>query len=94
MVKAEDLRKERNNKKKKKEKTFKKIYDIAEKKIIIANTGNNTIAWFEIPEFILGVPIYKIIECKDYLEKKLKKNGFKTEFFEPNVLKVDWSEDE
>ena len=94
MVKAEDLKKEREEKKKQKEKTFKKIYKIAEKKIIIANTGNNTVAWFEIPEFILGVPIYKINECKDYLQKKLKKNGFKTEFFEPNILKVDWSDDE
>ena len=94
MVKAEDLKKEREEKKKQKEKTFKKIYKIAEKKIIIANTGNNTVAWFEIPEFILGVPIYKILECKKYLVKKLKKNGFNTEFFEPNILKIDWSSEE
>tara|TARA_B110000908_G_scaffold171663_2_gene235220 strand:- start:1044 stop:1328 length:285 start_codon:yes stop_codon:yes gene_type:complete len=94
MVKATDLIKQQKDRQKLKEKTFKKIYKIAEKKMIIANTGDNSCIWFEIPEFLLGVPIYKIKECKKYLEKKLKKNGFKTNFFEPNFLKVDWSSEE
>ena len=94
MVKAKDLVKEQQERKKQKEKTFKKILKIVEKKLVIANTGNNSSIWFEIPEFILGVPIYKVVECKKYLIKKLKKNGFNTEFFEPNILKIDWSSEE
>lgn len=91
MVKVSDLKKEQDEKRKQKEKTFKKIYKIAEKKIIIANTGGNTQMWFEIPEFILGVPVYKVLECKEYLVKKLESDGFKVTFHEPNILYIDWS---
>lgn len=91
MVNAKDLMKKQNEKKKQKEKTFKKIYKIIEKKIIIANNGDNTSIWFEIPEFLLGVPIYNLIDCKNYLKKKLKDNNFKVKFYEPNILFIDWS---
>lgn len=91
MVTASELLKEQENKKKKKEKTFKKIYKNLEKRIIIANSANHNSIWFEIPEFILGVPIYKVLECKDYLQKKLEKNGFSSKFFEPKYLSIDWS---
>lgn len=93
MVKVSDLLKEQDEKRKQKEKTFKKIYKIVEKKIIIANTGGNSQMWFEIPEFILGVPVYKVLECKDYLIKKLENDGFKVTFYEPNNLYVDWKEE-
>lgn len=91
MVTASELLKEQENKKKQKEKTFKKIYKNLEKRIIIANSANHNSIWFEIPEFILGVPIYKVLECKDYLQKKLEKNGFSSKFLEPKYLSVDWS---
>lgn len=94
MVKVSDLLKEQDEKRKQKEKTFKKIYKIVEKKIIIANTGGNSQMWFEIPEFILGVPVYKVLECKDYLIKKLENDGFKVTFYEPNNLYVDWKEED
>ena len=91
MVKASDLLKEQNERKKQKEKTFKKIYKNLEKRIIIANSGNHSSIWFEIPEFILGVPIYNIIECKNYLQDKLNDNGFVSKYYEPKYLSVDWS---
>jgi hypothetical protein len=50
--------------------------------------------WFEIPEFILGVPVYKVLECKDYLIKKLENDGFKVTFYEPNNLYVDWKKED
>ena len=90
MVTVTELLKEQNIKKKQKEKTFKKIYKNLEKRIIIANSANNNSLWFEIPEFILGIPIYNIIECKDYLQKKLKKNEFSSQFIEPRYLSIKW----
>ncbi len=91
MVTARELLKEQENKKKKKKKTFKKIYKNLEKRIIIANSANHNSIWFEIPEFILGIPIYNVIDCKDYIQNKLEKNGFSSKFFEPKFLSVDWS---
>tara|TARA_B110000977_G_scaffold200625_1_gene291867 strand:+ start:604 stop:891 length:288 start_codon:yes stop_codon:yes gene_type:complete len=91
MVTASELLKEQENKRKKKEKTFKKIYKNLEKRIIIANSANHNSIWFEIPEFILGVPIYNVIDCKDYIQTKLEKNEFSSKFFEPKYLSIDWS---
>ena len=48
MVKAKDLVKEQQERKKQKEKTFKKILKIVEKKLVIANTGDNSSIWFEL----------------------------------------------
>ena len=92
MVTASELLKEQKQRKKQKEKTFKKIYKNLEKRIIIANSANHSSIWFEIPEFILGVPIYKVNECKEYLQKKLEKNGFSSKFFDPKYLSIDWSQ--
>ena len=92
MVTASELLKQQEEKKKKKEKTFKKIYKNLEKRIIIANSANHNSIWFEIPEFILGIPIYNVKECNNYLQKKLEKNGFSSKFFEPKYLSVDWSQ--
>jgi hypothetical protein len=38
--------------------------------------------------------MYSLKECKEYIENKLKKNGFKTEFFEPNIILVTWFPEE
>jgi hypothetical protein len=34
--------------------------------------------------------MYSLRECKEYIENKLKNDGFETEFFEPNILLVKW----
>ena len=62
-----------------------------EKRIIIANSANHNSIWFEIPEFILGIPIYNVKECNNYLQKKLEKNGFSSKFLNQTYLYVDWS---
>ena len=90
MVKADKLIKEQKEREDKKEETFEKILTKIEKKIILASAVNYYYTWYTIPEFIIGLPLYSIIECKNYIEKKLKKNGFESEFFEPNYLFIKW----
>jgi len=90
MVKAEDLRKDQNERNAKKKKTFKKIYNKIEQKISIANSINNFYILYEIPEFILGIPLYSITEALSYIKHKLKKNGFKVEYYQPNKLLIEW----
>lgn len=90
MVKAEDLRKEQNERNDKKKKTFKKIYKKIEQKISVANSINNFYILYEIPEFILGIPLYSINDAIHYIKHKLKKNGFKVESYPPNKLLIEW----
>lgn len=94
MVKADKLIKEQKERDERKKITFNKVFLKIEKKIILASAANYYYCWYSIPEFIIGLPMYSIIECKEYIENNLKKNGFKIEFFEPNIILVTWFDEE
>ena len=90
MVKAEDLIKEQKKREDNKYITFDKIYYRVEKKINISSSSNFYYTWYIIPEFLVGLPMYSFDECKQYIEKKLKKNGFNSEYYKPNILLISW----
>ena len=90
MVKADKLIKEQKERDDRKKYTFDKIFMKIEKKIVLASSGNFYYTWYQVPEFILGLPLYSLKECKEYIEGKLNKDGFETEFFEPNYLLIKW----
>lgn len=90
MVKADKLIKEQKERDDRKKYTFDKIFMKIEKKIVLASSANFYYTWYQIPEFILGLPLYSLKECKEYIEGKLKNDGFETEFFEPNYLLIKW----
>jgi len=90
MVKADNLIKEQKARDERKKITFEKVFLKIEKKIILASAANYYYCWYSIPEFIVGLPMYSLIECKEYVEIKIKNDGFKTEFFEPNILLIEW----
>ncbi len=90
MVKADKLIKEQKERDDRKKYTFDKIFMKIEKKIVLASSANFYYTWYQVPEFILGLPLYSLKECKEYIEGKLNKDGFETEFFEPNYLLIKW----
>lgn len=90
MVNAQELIKQQKERDNRKLKTFSKIYDIVENKITIASSANNYYTWYQIPEFIVGLPLYCFEDCKKYIVDRLKDNKFSTEFFEPNILLIKW----
>ncbi len=90
MVKAQDLIKSQKEREKIKYKTFSKIYSNIEKKITIASASNFYYVWYEIPEFIIGFPLYNVTECKSVVIKQLQDNGFKVEEFDNNIILVSW----
>jgi len=90
MVKANDLIKEQQKRELIKMETFKKVYKNVEKKIILASAGNFYYVWYEIPEFILGLPTYNLKECIDYIKERLGKDEFEYDFYNPNILLIKW----
>ena len=49
-----------------------------------------TYCFFQIPEFIIGVPIFNIEEMRTYIINSLKNNGFQLMYIEPNWLFISW----
>lgn len=52
--------------------------------------NEKTFCFFQIPEFIIGVPLYNINDLKEYLIQSLQKDGFEYMYIEPNWLFVTW----
>ena len=90
MVKANDLVKEQQKREKIKIETFKKVYKTVEKKIILASASDFYHVWYEVPEFILGLPTYNLKECIEYIEERLAENQFESESYQPNILLIKW----
>ena len=71
------------------------LYDSILKKchhrILYNSRIERTYCFFQIPEFIIGVPIYNVIELRNYMMNSLKKNGFKLLYIEPNWLFIYWN---
>ena len=90
MVKAQDLIKEKLEREKNKKKIYKKIYENVEKKIIQSNSINQSQCWFRIPEFMFNLPLFNTDDCKKYIEKKLRKNGFNCNTID-NIIIISWN---
>ena len=50
-----------------------------------------TYCFYNIPEFIIGTPLYNVEELKKYIITALKKNGFMLLHIEPNWLFISWN---
>lgn len=90
MVKASDLINQQKEREKIKYKTFSKIYKLIDKKITLASSSNYYYVWYEIPEFLIGYPLYNCKECIEIIVNKLKQNGFEIEEFQPTLLLIKW----
>ena len=90
MVKANELIKEQKKREEIKVETFKKGYKSIEKKIILASAGNFYYVWYEVPEFVLGLPTYNLKGCIEYIKKKLEENQFGYDCYKPNILLIKW----
>jgi|TARA_B110000967_G_C18375935_1_gene312908 hypothetical protein len=49
-----------------------------------------THCFYQVPEFIIGVPLYNVLDLRKYLINSLEKNGFKLLYMEPNWLFISW----
>jgi len=61
------------------------------KRIKYNSTLERTYCFFQIPEFIFGVPLYKVEEMRIYIINSLKKDGLQVMYINPNWLFISWS---
>jgi hypothetical protein len=53
-----------------------------------------TFCFFQIPEFIIGVPLYNVSDLRNYIMNSLKRNGFHIVYIDPNWLYISWSKED
>ena len=51
---------------------------------------SDNFVWFNVPEYIVGEPVYDKGECTGYLVSQLEHNGFFIKYVYPNTLFISW----
>ena len=64
--------------------TYDEILQKCHKRIKYNSTLERTYCFFQIPEFVIGVPLYDINELRTYVMNSLGKDGFQLVYIEPN----------
>jgi hypothetical protein len=83
-----------HKKQKEKEKLRLKIYETISvrcfKKIKETSANEETFCFFEIPEYIPGLPLYNLTECVVFLLNILQDKGFKGRYIDKHILFISW----
>lgn len=79
-----------NNKKLRRLELYDSILVKCHSRIKYYSKNYHTMCCFPIPEFIIGKPIYDVVELRTYMINSLKKNGFKLGYIDPNWLIISW----
>lgn len=72
--------------------TYDKILKQCHTRIKQYSKHEHTTCFFAIPEFLIGVPLYDVVELRTYLMNSLEKNGFQLMYLHPNWLMIDWTQ--
>ncbi len=71
---------------------FNRILDRIHKRI--KHTSRSKFAcdfiWFNVPEYMIGEPVYDKAECIAYIVSSLENNGFYVKYVHPNTLFISW----
>ena len=71
---------------------FNKMLNRLHKRIntISRTRRNDKHAWFTVPEFLFGEPMYNQSDCIAYLVSKMVDNGFRVQYIHPHTLFISW----
>ena len=59
-------------------------------KIKLSSKNKTLFCTFQIPEFLIGKPIYKIEDLRKYLINSLNRDKFDVLYIHPNLLFISW----
>ena len=90
MLTAQSLRERDHAKKALKKETYKKILDGFFKKIKASADAGNKYVILQIPNFILGCPMFKSFHATKYLIRQLQLCGYKVCIIQQQVIGVTW----
>jgi len=85
-----DLYRDMNQKKMKKLTGYDGVLQKCYQRIKIAARVDQMKMFYEVPEFVLGLPIYDIHHCMAYMMHQLRQHGFIVTYYFPRILYISW----
>lgn len=94
MINILDLHRSMSKKKMKRSQSFDRVVELCHKKIVALAENNTSRFFFDVPDYMIGYPLYDLNECIKYVVNALKKNGFIAWYFFPKYIYVSWDLEE
>jgi hypothetical protein len=69
---------------------YQKILERCHQKIKNAASNEQYFVIYDVPHYIVGLPLYNLNNCIEYLISQLKENGFTIEHKLPKFLIISW----
>lgn len=85
-----DLHKNINEKKNKRHNSFQNVLTQCHNRITRCAENELYDCYYEIPEFIIGIPLYNLTDCVKYIYNHLQENGFNVRYIFPKMLFISW----
>jgi hypothetical protein len=77
----------------KKYETFDKILLRCHTRIKLYAENRKTECLYQIPQFIIGVPLYNVSELQEYIVRALKNNGLLVKEYTHNWIFISWNKE-
>lgn len=88
---VEYLQEQKSNKENSKLEIYNVVLNKCIEKIVYTNKHTDkTFIIFEVPQVLIGYPLYDMKSCLLYIIKKLFKHGYIIEYIQPFYLYIDW----
>ena len=89
-----ELHGEMNKKRENRTKSLDFVLERCHNKIRNASKKELPRTLFDVPEFVIGLPVYNLNDCILHIMTSLNQNGFVVKYFFPKLLYISWDFDE
>ena len=86
-----DIQKNQREKEKKRMDIYERILIRCLEKIKASSAHEVTFCFFEMPEYIPGMPLYNMTECLMFILNTLKDKGFNARYVDPFMIYITWN---
>jgi len=86
-----EIQKTQREKEKRRMEIYERILTRCFEKIKASASHEDSFCFFEMPEYIPGIPLYNMTECLMFILNTLKDKGFSARYVDPFMIYITWS---
>ena len=90
MLNISELRNTVHEKRRRRVETFDALLTMCHKRIQRAAELEKYECEYEVPEYVVGLPLFNVNDCLDHLLNRLRTNGFTVQHVFPKTIRVTW----
>ncbi|QOI90276.1 hypothetical protein QKU58_gp055 [Pyramimonas orientalis virus] len=79
-----------NKKKQHRTNIYENVLEKCHTKIKTAANKEKYELFYDVPQYVVGLPLFNINECIDFIIKQLSNNGFEVKYHFPKMLHISW----